>query len=115
MQAASQTVLPPASCSGCAWQCICLQHSRCASPCQAPIRTTVSPTQTLRCSHPKHVSFSGLSPYQPSYGTSVGSCGFGLLARNQYPFWAVGALSTSNHYFLNEPQQACGECFEVPC
>lgn len=55
----------------------------------------------------------GLSPYQPSFGTSVGSCGFGLLAHNQYPFWAVGALSTSNHFFLNEPQQACGECFEV--
>lgn len=56
----------------------------------------------------------GLSPYSPSFGTSVGSCGFGFLARTQYPFWAVGALSTSNHYFINEPQQACGECFEVP-
>lgn len=60
-------------------------------------------------------SCAGLSPYSPSYGTSVGSCGFGYLARNQYPFWAVGALSTSNHYFQNEPEQACGECFEVPC
>ncbi len=42
-----------------------------------------------------------------------GSCGFGLLQQNQYPFWRAGALSTSNHFFLNEPQQACGECFEV--
>ncbi len=42
-----------------------------------------------------------------------GSCGFGMLQQNHYPFWSVGALSTSNHFYLNEPQQACGECFEV--
>lgn len=43
------------------------------------------------------------SPYSPSYGTLDGSCGYGLLQQNQYPFWAVAGLATANHYYSNEP------------
>ncbi|KAK9838158.1 hypothetical protein WJX81_005264 [Elliptochloris bilobata] len=57
----------------------------------------------------------GMSPYDPSYGTSIGSCGYGLLDKAKYPFWSVAALSTSNCYFQGGPLQGCGQCFQIEC
>jgi hypothetical protein len=118
LQAASQMVhCSRISCSAAvANPCTCTLLACCATaPCHNAGCSCVS-RWTLQSVPDFGVSArsAGLSPYSPSFGTSVGSCGFGFLARTQYPFWAVAALSTSNHYFINEPQQACGECFEVP-
>lgn len=57
----------------------------------------------------------GMSPYSPSFGTSVGSCGYGLLDRSSWPFWSVGALSTSNVFYDSLPVSGCGICIEVRC
>ena len=48
-----------------------------------------------------------MNPWEPSYGTSVGSCGYGLLDRGNYPYWSVGALATSNSYFLAGKPSIC--------
>ena len=37
-----------------------------------------------------------------------GSCGYGMLDKSKYPFWSVGALSTSNMYYGMGPVQGCG-------
>lgn len=37
-----------------------------------------------------------------------GSCGYGMLDKSKYPFWSVGALSTSNMYYTAGPVQGCG-------
>ena len=44
-----------------------------------------------------------------------GSCGYGLLDKNDWPYWTVGALSTSSSFFEAGPLQGCGECFELQC
>lgn len=48
-----------------------------------------------------------------SYGTKEGSCGYGNLSKDQYPFWQVGAFATSNRYFKSIPGSACGTCWEI--
>ena len=37
-----------------------------------------------------------------------GSCGYGVLDKSKYPYWSVGALSTSNMYYAQGPVQGCG-------
>ncbi len=32
-----------------------------------------------------------------------------------YPFWSVGALSTSSPFYTSGPTQGCGECFQITC
>ena len=44
-----------------------------------------------------------MNPNQPSFGTLDGSCGYGLLPQNTWPFWSVGALATSSAFFQNGP------------
>ncbi|KAK9906413.1 hypothetical protein WJX75_001467 [Coccomyxa subellipsoidea] len=57
----------------------------------------------------------GMDPYDYSYGTSIGSCGYGYLDKTKYPFWSVGALATSSIYYQQGPVQGCGQCFEIEC
>ncbi|BDA46488.1 probable Expansin-A7 [Coccomyxa sp. Obi] len=57
----------------------------------------------------------GKDPYSPSFGTLDGSCGYGELDKSKWPYWSVGALSTSNMYYSEGPVNGCGECFEVQC
>ncbi|KAK9819887.1 hypothetical protein WJX72_003612 [[Myrmecia] bisecta] len=57
----------------------------------------------------------GLDPYTPSFGTSVGGCGYGRMNKTVWPYWSVGALSTKNSYYLAGPVDACGQCFELEC
>ncbi|KAK9868666.1 hypothetical protein WJX84_011328 [Apatococcus fuscideae] len=57
----------------------------------------------------------GDSPYSPSYGTSIGACGYGLLDKSQWPYWSVGALSPSNMFYSAGPINGCGQCFEIQC
>ncbi|CAG9462753.1 unnamed protein product [Pedinophyceae sp. YPF-701] len=57
----------------------------------------------------------GMDPDSPSYGTSIGSCGYQRLSRDQWPYWRVGALATSNYFFNNLAVKGCGACFEVVC
>lgn len=57
----------------------------------------------------------GMDPNNPSYGTKEGSCGYGKLDKNTYPFWQVGAFATSNKYFKSIPGSACGTCWEIQC
>lgn len=57
----------------------------------------------------------GMDPNSPSYGTAVGSCGYGYLDRNQWPYWSVGALATSNTFYESLPIKGCGICLEIQC
>ena len=45
----------------------------------------------------------GMNPNQPSLGTLDGSCGYGPLPQNIWPFWSVGAVATSSAFFQNGP------------
>ncbi|KAL0021906.1 hypothetical protein WJX79_002021 [Trebouxia sp. C0005] len=56
-----------------------------------------------------------MDPYTPSYGTSDGSCGYGVMDKTQYPYWSVAALSPSNPFYIAGPIAACGQCFEIQC
>lgn len=56
----------------------------------------------------------GMSPYNPSYGTSVGSCGYGLLDKGEWPYWSVGALAVANSAF-GGPTFGCGSCWRITC
>ena len=57
----------------------------------------------------------GMSPHNPSYGTKEGSCGYGNMSKDVYPFWQVGAFATSNKFFNSLPGKACGTCWEIQC
>ena len=37
-----------------------------------------------------------------------GSCGYGILDKSKWPYWSVGALSTSNIYYGQGPVRGCG-------
>ncbi|CAL8464429.1 g3964 [Coccomyxa elongata] len=57
----------------------------------------------------------GMNPYDPSFGTKEGACGYGLLDKNKYPFWSVAAFSLSNSFSMAGPAKACGQCYEIKC
>ncbi|KAK9824754.1 hypothetical protein WJX74_005028 [Apatococcus lobatus] len=56
-----------------------------------------------------------VSIYNPSLGAIIGSCGYGPISLNAYPFWSIGALSPSNLFFQEGPVDGCGMCFQVQC
>ena len=37
-----------------------------------------------------------------------GSCGYGMLDKEKWPFWSVGALATSNMFYEQGPVHGCG-------
>lgn len=53
----------------------------------------------------------GMSPYNPSYGTSEGSCGYGLLDRGS---WSVGAVAVGDRAY-GGPTFGCGSCWKLTC
>ncbi|KAK9855455.1 hypothetical protein WJX84_002873 [Apatococcus fuscideae] len=55
------------------------------------------------------------TPSAPSYGIVIGSCGYGVIPQQTFPYWSVGALSTSNLFFEEGPVQGCGMCFQIQC
>ncbi|CAL5220563.1 g2600 [Coccomyxa viridis] len=57
----------------------------------------------------------GMNPYDPSFGTKDGACGYGTISKDSYPYWSVAALSLSNSFSVAGPAKACGECFEIKC
>ncbi|KAK9839069.1 hypothetical protein WJX74_008724 [Apatococcus lobatus] len=57
----------------------------------------------------------GKDPSSPSFGTSIGSCGYGMLDKDAWPYWSVGALSQSNTFYSAGPIHGCGQCFEIQC
>eukprot|EP00884_Botryococcus_braunii_P022964 jgi/Botrbrau1/9351/Bobra.354_2s0009.1 len=57
----------------------------------------------------------GMDPYSPSFGTKEGSCGYGVLDKEQYPFWSVAALAHSSPFYMAGPVQGCGQCFQIEC
>lgn len=46
---------------------------------------------------------------------AVGSCGYGMLSKSDWPYWSVAALPTSNVFFNNLPLEGCGSCWEIEC
>ncbi|GAB4819908.1 hypothetical protein N2152v2_006954 [Parachlorella kessleri] len=56
-----------------------------------------------------------MDPTSPSFGTKEGSCGYGLLPRDRWPYWSVAALSQSNPFFKNSTVEGCGMCFQIQC
>ena len=49
-------------------------------------------------------------PYRPQ-----GSCGYGLIPKDKWPYFSVAALSNNNSYFQEVPGHACGACFQIQC
>eukprot|EP00963_Diacronema_lutheri_P010627 scaffold1132_cov347-Pavlova_lutheri.AAC.3 len=56
----------------------------------------------------------GMSPTSYSFGTKEGSCGYGRLDRDEWPYWAVAGLSVRvpDH---GRTVEGCGSCYEVMC
>ena len=56
----------------------------------------------------------GMSPDSYSFGTKEGSCGYGMLDRGEWPFWAVAGLSVRvpDH---GRTVEGCGSCYEIMC
>lgn len=54
-----------------------------------------------------------MDPNSPSYGTKDGSCGYGTLPKDAYPYFATAAFSPSNRFYQQGPLNACGQCFRL--
>ena len=50
----------------------------------------------------------GMQPYDASFGTLDGSCGYGLMDKTAYPYWSVVGISTSSRFYTGLPGQGCG-------
>lgn len=44
-----------------------------------------------------------------------GSCSYGILNPDTYPYWTVAALSPANQFAMAGPSEGCGQCFEIQC
>ena len=47
--------------------------------------------------------------------TPAGSCGYGTISKDQYPYFTVAALSPQNSFYQAGPLDGCGECFAIQC
>ncbi|GAB4819911.1 hypothetical protein N2152v2_006957 [Parachlorella kessleri] len=56
-----------------------------------------------------------MQPSNPSFGTKEGACGYGLIPKDQYPYFSVAALSPSNKFAKAGPLMGCGQCFQIQC
>ena len=61
----------------------------------------LSPLWLHPCKHATHLLSRGGIHVQ-------GSCGYGLLDKSKWPYWSVGALSTSNIFYGQGPVRGCG-------
>lgn len=43
------------------------------------------------------------------------ACGYGTMAREAYPLFALAGISTSNPLQWERPMKGCGTCLEVQC
>ena len=50
----------------------------------------------------------GMQPYDPSFGTLKGSCGYGIMDKTAYPYWSVVGISTSSRFYTGLSGQGCG-------
>ncbi|CAL8462621.1 g2154 [Coccomyxa elongata] len=57
----------------------------------------------------------GIATFYGGAPDGMGSCGYGKLDKTKYPYWSVGALSTSSTFYISGPVQGCGQCFQVEC
>ncbi|KAL4440265.1 hypothetical protein ABPG75_003266 [Micractinium tetrahymenae] len=57
----------------------------------------------------------GMDPSSPSFGTKDGSCGYGVIPKEQYPYFSTAALSPQNPYFTADDLHGCGQCFQIMC
>ena len=51
----------------------------------------------------------------PSFGTKEGSCGYGAIPKDQYPYFSTAALAPSNKFYAADELQGCGQCFQIQC
>ncbi|KAK9824717.1 hypothetical protein WJX74_000925 [Apatococcus lobatus] len=59
--------------------------------------------------------YGGDEPTVPSYGVTIGSCGYDDIMQDSWPYWSVAALATSNSFHLAGPDLGCGQCFQIQC
>lgn len=57
----------------------------------------------------------GMDPSSPSYGTSVGSCGYGTVPKDAFPYFSTAAFGPDNQFYKAGPLNACGQCFQLQC
>lgn len=51
----------------------------------------------------------------PSFGTKEGSCGYGAIPKDKYPYFSTAALAPSNKFYTADELQGCGQCFQIQC
>lgn len=56
----------------------------------------------------------GMNPQTPSFGTLEGSCGYGRLDPNEWPYWKVAGISVHLPQHRG-PLEGCGSCLELEC
>lgn len=56
----------------------------------------------------------GMNPQTPSFGTLEGSCGYGRLDPNEWPYWKVAGISVRLPQHRG-PVEGCGSCLELEC
>lgn len=57
----------------------------------------------------------GMDPSSPSFGTKDGSCGYGAISREHFPYFSTAALAPSNRFYAADTLHGCGQCFQVQC
>ncbi|EFN54108.1 hypothetical protein CHLNCDRAFT_136257 [Chlorella variabilis] len=57
----------------------------------------------------------GMDPSSPSFGTKEGSCGYGVIPKEQYPYFSTAALAPSNKFYKADELHGCGQCFQIQC
>lgn len=72
-----------------------------------------------RHAHPEELtnnfSQDNTSPDQPSFGVLKGSCGYGLLMRNEWPYWQAAAIAPGNPLYSSGNPKGCGSCIQATC
>ncbi len=56
-----------------------------------------------------------MDPSSPSFGTQEGSCGYGTLGKDRFPYFSTAALAPSNRFYTADALHGCGQCFQVQC
>ena len=56
-----------------------------------------------------------MDPSSPSFGTKDGSCGYGAISKDRFPYFSTAALAPSNRFYTADALHGCGQCFQVQC
>ena len=73
------------------------------------------PTRAVRADLRSKLPQDNTSPNVASFGLLSGSCGYGLLQQNQWPYWQATAISAGNIVYSSGNPKGCGACIQATC